>query len=86
MKGKDYYQILGIGDTASADEIKKAYRRIAKENHPDKNPGDKGAEERFKAATEAYETLGDTEKRAKYDRLRKLWRNRRWIRIWFPPQ
>ena len=72
MKGKDYYEILGVGESATADEIKKAYRRIAKENHPDKNPGDKAAEERFKAATEAYDTLSDQEKRTKYDRLRKL--------------
>ena len=72
MKGKDYYEVLGVGEKATADEIKKAYRRIAKENHPDKNPGDKAAEERFKAATEAYDTLSDAEKRAKYDQLRKL--------------
>jgi DnaJ-class molecular chaperone len=72
MQGKDYYQILGIADSASADEIKKAYRKIAKANHPDKNPGDKAAEERFKAASEAYETLNDPAKKAKYDQLRRL--------------
>lgn len=72
MQGKDYYQILGVGENATPDEIKKAYRKIAKENHPDKNPGDKAAEERFKAATEAYDTLSDPEKRKKYDQLRRL--------------
>lgn len=72
MQGKDYYQILGVGENATPDEIKKAYRKIAKENHPDKNPDDKAAEERFKNATEAYDTLSDAEKRKKYDQLRKL--------------
>jgi DnaJ-class molecular chaperone len=69
---KDYYQALGVGDNATDEQIKRAYREIAKKFHPDRNPGDKAAEERFKAASEAYETLGDKEKRAKYDRLRKL--------------
>lgn len=72
MSNKDYYKALGVSDTANADEIKKAYRDIAKKYHPDRNPGDKAAEEKFKAASEAYDTLGDTEKRAKYDRMRKL--------------
>jgi molecular chaperone DnaJ len=71
MQQKDYYQALGVGENASQDDIKKAYRELAKKYHPDKNPGDKVAEEKFKEASEAYETLSDTEKRAKYDRLRK---------------
>lgn len=72
MQGKDYYDILGVPETASAEEIKKAYRTIAKENHPDRNPGDKGAEDRFKSASEAYDTLSDPEKKKKYDQLRRL--------------
>jgi molecular chaperone DnaJ len=71
MQQKDYYQALGVAESASQDDIKKAYREIAKKNHPDKNPGNKAAEEKFKEASEAYETLSDTEKRAKYDQLRK---------------
>lgn len=65
---KDYYETLGIGKTASDDEIKKAYRKLAMKYHPDKNPGDKKAEEKFREATEAYEILQDTQKRAAYDR------------------
>lgn len=72
MQGKDYYQILGLDEKATSEEIKKAYRKIAKENHPDKNPGDSAAEERFKAASEAYDTLSDPDKRKKYDQLRRL--------------
>ncbi len=64
---KDYYEILGISKGASAAEIKKAYRKKAIEYHPDKNPGDKQAEENFKAAAEAYEVLSDDQKRARYD-------------------
>lgn len=69
---KDYYQALGVAESASEDEIKKAYRAIAKKHHPDKNPGNKAAEEKFKEASEAYDTLSDKAKRAKYDRLRTM--------------
>jgi len=64
----DPYKELGVSKGASADEIKKAFRKLAKELHPDKNPGDKAAEERFKRITAAFDLLGDAEKRAKYDR------------------
>ncbi len=64
---KDYYKILGIDKNASQNDIKKAYRKLAKKYHPDTNPGDKKAEEKFKEINEAYEVLGDTEKRKKYD-------------------
>lgn len=66
---RDYYEVLGIQKGASADEIKKAYRKITKENHPDLHPGDKACEERFKEANEAYEVLSDEEKRKKYDQF-----------------
>ena len=68
MSKRDYYEILGVGKTASTDEIKKAYRKVAMQFHPDRNPGDKTAEEKFKEAAEAYEVLSDTDKKAQYDR------------------
>ena len=66
---RDYYEILGVSKDASAEEIKKAYRKVTKANHPDLHPGDKAAEERFKEANEAYEVLSDEEKRKKYDQF-----------------
>ncbi|HRZ66395.1 MAG TPA: molecular chaperone DnaJ [Spirochaetia bacterium] len=69
MAKRDYYEVLGVEKGASKDEIKKAYRRLAIANHPDKNPGDKAAEERFKEGTEAYEVLGDDQKRQAYDQF-----------------
>src|SRR3989339_1407829 len=65
---RDYYKILGVAANANGEEIKKAYRKLAMQHHPDRNPGDKDAEEKFKTATEAYEVLGDSEKRKIYDR------------------
>jgi molecular chaperone DnaJ len=67
MPERDYYQVLGVPKDAAVDDIKKAYRRLALKNHPDRNPGDKAAEERFKEASNAYEVLSDPEKRAAYD-------------------
>ncbi len=67
MTKKDYYQILGVGKTASDEELKKNYRKIAMQCHPDRNPGDKEAEEKFKEAAEAYEVLSDRQKREIYD-------------------
>ena len=67
MQYKDYYAILGVEKTASKDEIKKAYRKLAKKHHPDANKGNKGSEDKFKEVSEAYEVLGDDEKRKKYD-------------------
>ena len=69
MEYKDYYKILGVGRKADEEEIKRAYRKLALKFHPDKNPGDKQAEERFKEINEAYDVLGDPAKRAKYDQL-----------------
>jgi curved DNA-binding protein len=69
MDYKDYYQILGVERSASADDIRKAYRKLAMQHHPDRNPGDKQAEEKFKEINEAYQVLSDKEKRARYDQL-----------------
>lgn len=69
MAKRDYYEVLGVGRDASVDEIKKAYRKIAVQNHPDRNPGDAKAEERFKEAAEAYEVLSNDEKRQAYDQF-----------------
>src|SRR3989338_1153505 len=66
---RDYYEVLGVSKTASADEIKKAYRKLALKYHPDRNKGNKEAEERFKEAAEAYAILSDTQKRAQYDQF-----------------
>jgi curved DNA-binding protein len=73
MQFKDYYKILGVNKTASQDEIKKAYRKMAVKYHPDKTKGDKEAENRFKEAAEAYEVLKDSEKRKKYDQFGRNW-------------
>src|SRR5215216_1919364 len=66
---RDYYEILGVARNADGETIKKAYRKLALEHHPDRNGGDKAAEEKFKEATEAYEVLRDADKRAAYDRF-----------------
>lgn len=69
MAKRDYYEVLGVGRSAGAEEIKKAYRKVALKLHPDRNPGDKAAEEQFKEASEAYQILSDPERRAQYDRF-----------------
>src|SRR5260370_16464694 len=69
MAEKDCYAILGVSKSASADELKKAYRTLAMKHHPDRNPGDKSAEQKFKEVNEAYDILKDDQKRAAYDRF-----------------
>jgi curved DNA-binding protein len=71
---RNYYEILGVPKTATADEIKRSYRRLARKYHPDLNPNDKAAEERFKDIGEAYEVLSDTTKRQQYDRFGQYWK------------
>src|SRR5258706_4808758 len=68
----DYYAVLGVAASASQDEIKKKYRKLASKHHPDKNPNDPKAADTFKAISEAYQTLGDAEKRKQYDQMRQL--------------
>jgi curved DNA-binding protein len=74
MEFKDYYRTLGVSKTATDKEIKQAYRKLARKHHPDVNPGDKAAESRFKEINEAYEVLGDPDKRRKYNELGANWR------------
>ncbi|MFN2614960.1 MAG: DnaJ C-terminal domain-containing protein [Actinomycetota bacterium] len=69
---KDFYKVLGVGEKASADEIKRAYKKLARQYHPDKNPGDKVAEEKMKDISEAYDVLSDQKKRDEYDQMRRL--------------
>ncbi|TAH22512.1 MAG: J domain-containing protein [Cytophagales bacterium] len=73
MEYKDYYKILGVAKSSSDEEIKKGYRKLAKQYHPDKNPGDKTAEAKFKEISEAYDVLGDAQKRKYYDKLGSNW-------------
>ena len=75
MDYKDYYKILGVSRNASTEEIRKAYRKLAMQYHPDRNPGDKQAEERFKEINEAYQVLNDSQKRAHYDRVGSAYSN-----------
>ena len=71
---KDYYAILGVNKSASADDIKRAFRQLARKYHPDVNPGNQEAESKFKELNEAYEVLSDPDKRQKYDRFGQQWK------------
>ncbi len=73
MEYKDYYEVLGVSKSSEKDDIKKAYRKLARQYHPDVNPGDKAAEEKFKEINEAYEVLSDPDKRGKYDQFGSQW-------------
>ncbi len=75
MDYKDYYKILGVDRSASADDVRKAYRKLAMQYHPDRNPGDKQAEDKFKDINEAYQVLSDSQKRARYDQLGSAYSN-----------
>ena len=75
MAKRDYYEVLGVERTATEKELKSAYRKLALQHHPDRNPGDHAAEEKFKEAAEAFAVLGDKEKRAAYDRFGANWKS-----------
>jgi curved DNA-binding protein len=75
MEYRDYYKVLGVDRKATEDEIKRSYRKLALEHHPDRNPGNKSAEEKFKEINEAYQVLSDSEKRARYDQLGASYKN-----------
>ena len=73
VKFKDYYEVLGVPRTATEDQIRSEYRKLARKYHPDVNPGDKSSEEKFKEINEAYEVLSDADKRKRYDELGPNW-------------
>src|SRR5260370_37060837 len=74
VKFKDYYDVLGVPRTATEDEIRAEYRKLARKHHPDVNPGNKSAEDKFKEINEAYEVLSDPEQRKRYDQLGATWK------------